>query len=516
MKFNLPVIYLIFSIIFTLYLSVYALRRPQRRTTRSFIVACLAAVLWMTGEVVERLTEGFAGKWTGQGICFVGVCFLPVAMLVFIYEYCGKTISRRSIVILCVVPVVSWFVMATNPFHYLFFSRIEFLPLAPAKVEYGTYFWLIHLPYCYLLSLFGFSTVLLERQKASPHYRPQITLLFFALCIPLIINALGVFKLFGEASQTPLGFPISFSIMAFAVFRYRFLKSAPIAYETVFQTIEDGVIVLDQADIVIDINPAAARSLGKAPQTIIGFKAEEAFAPWKDLIAEYRNTAGSVNSYDEIELELAGRKHFVSVSVIPLKNRHGAVDGRIFTLRDITARKQHESSLEMLAFYDPLTHLANRRRFEQEAAKALAKSDRTNESLALLYFDLNRFKSVNDTMGHAVGDELLKYVAARVSSVLREPDLMCRLGGDEFAIIFPDCNRKKLDAVVARILASVEQPFRVGKHFVAASLSIGAAFYPLDGSTVEELLQHADAAMYQAKHQGGGLAVHEPAARLNM
>jgi hypothetical protein len=85
MKFNLPIIYLIFSVIFTLSLSVYALRNPQGRTTKSFIIACLAAVLWMTGEVVERFADNFAGKWTGLGICFIGGCFLPAAMLVFIY-----------------------------------------------------------------------------------------------------------------------------------------------------------------------------------------------------------------------------------------------------------------------------------------------------------------------------------------------------------------------------------------------------------------------------------------------
>lgn len=507
MKFNLPIIYLILSIIFTLSLSVYALYRPQGRTTRSFIIACLTAVLWMTGEVVERVAEGFAGKWTGQGICFIGVCFLPVVMLVFIYEYCGKTISRKWIALFCIVPVISWFVMVTNPFHYLFFSRIEFLSSAPAKTEYGAYFWLIHLPYCYGLTTFGFVTVLLERQKASYHYRPQITLLFIALCIPLVINVMGIFKLFGEASDTALAFPISFSIMAYAVFRYRFLKSAPIAYETVFQTIQDGVIVIDLDNIVIDINPSAARCLGKLPKNIVGAKAEEAFAPWKDLIAKYQNTADFDASYDEIELELAGKKYFISVSAMPLKNPQGAIDGRIFTLRDITDRKQHESSLEMLAFYDPLTRLANRRRFQQEAAKTLAGCDETNESAALLYFDLNRFKSVNDTMGHAVGDELLKYVAARVSSVLREPDLMCRLGGDEFAVLLPDCDRENLDTIVDRILAGVEQPFQIGNHTVAASLSIGAAFYPLDGATLEELLQHADAVMYQAKRRDKQLAM---------
>src|SRR6185369_15882080 len=155
-------------------------------------------------------------------ICFFGVCFLPVAMLVFIYEYCGKTISLRLIILLCIIPAISWLTMLTNPFHFLFYSKIEFIPFAPAKTEYGLYFWLAHLPYCYILWLFGFITVLMERQKASSNYRPQITILLLSLCIPLTINVLGVFKLFWDAAYTSMSFPIFFSIMTFAVFRYRF------------------------------------------------------------------------------------------------------------------------------------------------------------------------------------------------------------------------------------------------------------------------------------------------------
>lgn len=515
MEFNLPIIYLILSVVFTLFLSFYALHNPQGRTTKSFVTACLAAVLWMTGEVVERLSYSLAGRMTGQAICFIGVCFLPVAMLVFIYEYCGKSMSRKWIILLCIIPVISWVTVLTNPFHHLFFSSTEFLPLAPAKNEYGLYFWLVHLPYCYILSLLGFAAVLLERQKASSHYRPQITILFFALCIPLAVNVMGVFKIFGEASYTPLSFPVFFSIMTFAVFRYRFLKSSPIAYETVFQTIRDGVIVLDLDNIITDINPSAARSLGKTPKSIIGSRVEEAFAPWEKLISKYKDNSELTDLYDEIELELAGKKHFISVSMIPLKNRRGITDGRIFTLRDITDRKQYESSLEMLAFHDPLTRLPNRRKFEEEVAKILAEPEKIKENIALLYIDLNRFKSVNDTMGHAVGDGLLKHVAARVSSVLREPDLMCRLGGDEFAVLLYDCDRENIDLVIKRIIENVERPFKVENRVLAASLSIGAAFYPEDGTTVTELLQRADTAMYQAKQKGGSDLLELPA-ELNM
>lgn len=506
-NFSVPVLYLIGSVIFTLYIAGYALRYPQGRATKSFAVAAFMSVLWMAGDVIERLSQNFAGQWAGQGVCFLGVCFLPVAMLVFIYEYCGKAVSRNWIILLCLVPTVSWLTMITNPFHFLFYSKIDFIPFATAKTEYGFYFWAIHLPYCYIMSLVGFATVLAERQKASSHFRPQISILFLALCIPMTINVLGVFKLLGAATYTPLSFPVFFSLMAFAVFRYRFLKSNPIAYETVFQTISDGVIVLDLENIVTDINPAAARSLGRPPKSIIGTSVEETFAPWKELLAKYKNAPDALDLQDEIELHLAGKQRFISVSVTPLKNRKGALDGRIFTLRDITDRKRYESSLETMAFNDPLTRLANRRKFHEEATKVLTQSIGTDEKLALLYFDLNHFKAVNDTMGHAVGDELLKYVGARVSSTLREPNLIARLGGDEFAVLLYDCDKGNIDLVVNRILDNVQRPFKIGGHILTADLSVGAAFYPENGTTVAELLQHADTAMYQAKQKGGGLAL---------
>lgn len=502
---SVPVVYLIFSIVFSLGIVLYARQNPHGRAAKSFAIAAFTSVLWMTGDLIERLSESFAGQWTGQGLCFLGVCFLPVTMLVFIYEYCGRDISRSRIILLSVVPTISWLMLLTNPFHFLFYSRIEFIPFAPAQTVYGTYFWFVHLPYCYILSLLGLVTVLVERQKAAPHFRLQISILFFSLCSPMTINILGIFKIIADATYTSLSFPVFFSIMAFAVFRYRFLKSSPIAYETVFQTIQDGVIVLDSANVITDINPAAARSLGKTPKSIVGTSVEEAFAPWQNLLAKYRDAPDSLALTDEIELNLAGKRLFISVSVTPLINRRGDTDGRIFTLRDVTERKHYEFSLETMAFYDPLTRLANRRRFETETAEILKQSMKTGETFALLYFDLNRFKVVNDTMGHAVGDELLKYVGARASSVLRGRDLMARLGGDEFAVLLHNCNRENVDLMVDRILKTVERPFKVGTYILTASLSIGAAFYPEDGKNVTELLQHADAAMYQAKRQGGGL-----------
>ena len=118
--------------------------------------------------------------------------------------------------------------------------------------------------------------------------------------------------------------------------------------------------------------------------------------------------------------------------------------------------------------------------------------------------------------GHAVGDELLKHVGARVSSILRAPNLLARLGGDEFAVLLYDCDKENIDPVVKRILDHEQRPFKINAHVLAADLSIGAAFYPENGTTVTELLSHADPAMYQAKQKGGGLALFEVPDQLNM
>ena len=182
-----------------------------------------------------------------------------------------------------------------------------------------------------------------------------------------------------------------------------------------------------------------------------------------------------------------------------------AFDGRIITLRDITAHKNYQESLETLANFDPLTHLANRRRFQEEFEKTLQRATLQAQTFALLYFDLNKFKSVNDTLGHEIGDELLKCVGARTSSMLRAPDLVARLGGDEFVILLHNTTPDELNAVVARLVEHVEQPFAIEAHALIPRLSLGAAFYPHDGETLQALLRHADAAMYRDKARNDNL-----------
>ena len=198
---------------------------------------------------------------------------------------------------------------------------------------------------------------------------------------------------------------------------------------------------------------------------------------------------------------------FYSVSTTPVDDGNGFLIGRILKIRNITIQKRHQYSLETLAFNDPLTMVANRRKFQEEFAKTVEGSIKDGSSFAILYFDLNRFKEVNDKLGHDIGDELLKFVAARIASILRSPDILARFGGDEFAAILHNADEKAVRKAVNRILLNTKKPFRIEDNILVAELSVGAAFYPQHGENLIELLRNADTAMYQSKSNGGGLTI---------
>jgi two-component system, cell cycle response regulator len=167
-------------------------------------------------------------------------------------------------------------------------------------------------------------------------------------------------------------------------------------------------------------------------------------------------------------------------------------------------RKRAEERLTYLAQYDQLTGLVNRTLFRDRLVQAMARSKRLQQPLGLMLLDLDRFKQVNDTMGHDVGDHLLKAVADRLKDCVREVDTVARMGGDEFTIVLEGLAREEDITIIARrITESLAEPFLIEKHRVSIGVSIGITVYPSDDHGIDELLKHADAAMYKAKQQGG-------------
>jgi diguanylate cyclase (GGDEF)-like protein len=210
---------------------------------------------------------------------------------------------------------------------------------------------------------------------------------------------------------------------------------------------------------------------------------------------------------------LDGQEYWIEHSCTPVFGETGDFLGRRGINRDITELKRSREQLRFLAHHDALTGLPNRSLFRGRLEQSIHRAARHGAQIALLFLDLDRFKIVNDTLGHPIGDALLKQVATRLSEGVRASDTLARLGGDEFVVIFEDVRGPNEAAALARRLLDLfTQPFDVAGRELFLSLSIGISLYPLDGPDMDTLIRHADIAMYRAKSSGrNDFSFFEPA-----
>jgi diguanylate cyclase (GGDEF)-like protein len=246
--------------------------------------------------------------------------------------------------------------------------------------------------------------------------------------------------------------------------------------------------------------PSDSLRLGTTYREVLAADASAGYFPGhtlEEVYIEHRSFGapkGASASFEEIRGDRA-----VAVSLRPL-----AAGGWLLTFDDITARRRNEKRIEYMAHHDALTGLPNRALFHERLEEALART-RCGEPFALLYLDLDRFKAVNDTLGHPVGDALLQAAAKRLSAELRETDTLARLGGDEFAVLLANINQAKSVAAFAqRLIRTTCEAYHVAGHNVAVGVSIGIALASGEGETSDMMLKNADLALYRAKLNGRG------------
>ncbi|WP_284036458.1 PAS domain S-box protein [Neobacillus sp. 114] len=198
-----------------------------------------------------------------------------------------------------------------------------------------------------------------------------------------------------------------------------------------------------------------------------------------------------------------GYEVWVELKATPMFDKAGDFHYMMMVGRDITERKKLEEHLEYLGFHDALTGIPNRRLFQEKVEQRLKEAKRYQRKFAVMYMDMDKFKHINDTLGHEIGDELLKKFSNKVKRQLRGNDTLARQGGDEFTILLSEI-QEETDAyrVAERILRSLQESWQIDEHIFQTTSSIGIAFYPKDGITFHELMKHADTALYQAKEDG--------------
>jgi diguanylate cyclase (GGDEF)-like protein/PAS domain S-box-containing protein len=266
-----------------------------------------------------------------------------------------------------------------------------------------------------------------------------------------------------------------------------------------------GIVLTDQRLNVEYINPFLTEMLGCDTEQLQSQPLHQLFAEEMHHVGEeIMQTLGERQHWrGDMLLQYQYKQLWVSLAIAPIRDEKGDISNYVCAMQDISFIKASQKKMEQLAYYDVLTGLANRSYFRDQLRKAIAMSHRGYYNFALLYFDLDEFKRINDTLGHDAGDELLKEVAKRLISRLREEDTIARLGGDEFAVILSGIkDRGQASAIATNLQQAFAAPVKLGQHEVSISASIGITVAPEDASEEELLLKHADLAMYEAKARG--------------
>ncbi len=292
--------------------------------------------------------------------------------------------------------------------------------------------------------------------------------------------------------------------------RTRQLAEAKRQTELILNSTNDIVIGIDKEGMITFSNPAVHRLLGYRSKDIVGMDSHD-FFKFPKISEDVHNASDHI--FNTIYNNVVTKVHDINIYradgkcipvdyiCSPIVNEDNEVTGAVIVIYDIAEKKRYQQRLIKLASYDHLTGLANRSLFLDMLNKSLARSARVNTKVGVIYMDLNDFKPVNDKLGHAIGDDLLKAFAARIGESLRQYDTLARLGGDEFVILADNINgRENLEVLIERVIKLAEDPFVISGHEIKISVSIGAAIFPDDSTDIDMLISHADSAMYISKN----------------
>ncbi len=274
----------------------------------------------------------------------------------------------------------------------------------------------------------------------------------------------------------------------------------------VFENTNESILITDANNNIVAVNEAFTRMTGYTLHEVIGQNPR--FLSSGDYDPEFYRVlwrALETDGYWEGEIvdkDKVGQRFYQNLAINVVKNEKDEVTHYIAISNDITERKEYDKNVHFLAYYDVLTGLPNRALMRDRLGQLIASSHRDKSEFALLFLDLDRFKYINDSMGHSTGDKLLQSVAQRLQACVREGDTVSRIGGDEFIVLLREVDAEGVKLVADKLLQTLATPFNLNGQVISTYASVGIALYPKHATDVDVLMKNADAAMYNAKENG--------------
>ncbi|MDX9959046.1 MAG: histidine kinase N-terminal 7TM domain-containing protein [Spirochaetia bacterium] len=473
--------------------------------TRAFAWLCLCCAVYAGGYIGEILSPDLETLLRFTRIQYLGLAFIPACIFIMVIEFDGRWNKSRARALFFLPSVITFLLVLFIDRHALFYvspSMVRVEGLSILRTAKGPWYF-VQLAYLYLSFVFGLWLFVSAWSKGSHAKRVQARYLVAGGLMPLIGNFLYLYV------GTPYGLdiaPVTLAgtaiLFAFGFLRHGAFDLAPLARDAVFDQMRDAIVVVDEKDRLVDFNRSARTIIPGLYDkvAILGVPAGAVLADYPELAAAFSDDLAK-----DFFLTLPdGSARQFQARLSRLEDLHKRHRGRVLTLVDMTERAALEARLKELAQVDELTGLLNRRHFMELARTELERARRYNRPFGVALMDLNGFKHINDTWGHAAGDEALRLVSRLCKDSLRACDFVGRYGGDEFAFAFPECDEGLAEAAAEKLARVVSAAtLTLGGQLVFLSASIGTA-----GGTgaacpdLEDMLAAADAMMYRKKKAG--------------
>jgi len=500
-------LYLILAVILAQFFAAYfySKGRTSYRRTFSALVLCISIYLFGFLMIINssNLQEMiFWNQLQYLGLPFISVLWMMVALL---YTKAISTINIRMEFLFFTVPVITFFIRLTNSWHHLFYTKWEMRQYYGYNFLYMErgFWYYVNIFYTLLCLLFTVIIYLIGYLRNKIGITKSHIFVFLVASLLPLIGILMVIFAFEELNidYSALVIPISLITIGFGILKYDFLEIRTLARETIFENNLAGMVVLGPGKRIIDYNKAAEKFFEAINISLNNYPIEHLLDGKPKLLEIFESEASCVFS-----LMIDGEKRFFEIDVVPLGDSRDKNKRMLKSIRDITEEKKIQEKLKFLATTDYLSSLYNRSEFMNLAQREFALVKSNNEDLSLLVMDLDNFKIINDTFGHAAGDEVIREMGRIIKTSFRKTDIAGSIGGEEFAVVLKNASLEEAKKVAEKFRETIARRKVIYEEKeIGFTVSIGVA--AIHGITdeingIEDILKIADNAMYKAKANG--------------
>ena len=500
-------LYLFVAVILTQFFAAYFFSKGRTNYRKAFSAFILCVGVYLFGYLMILNNNNpqeliFWNQIQYLGLPFISVLWLTVALL---YNKTIYTLSKKMTVLLFFIPVVTFFMRLTNPWHHLFYKKWEvryILGNYALYLDRGLWYY-IHISYttlCLFITIFIYFMGYIK--KRAGYTISQFLIFFFASLLPFVGVVLILFAYNKWSIDfSALAMPISIFIIGFGILKCDFLEVKSLARETVFENSSDGLMILESGLRVIDFNKTAKDFFSALNISLDTYPIEHIFSGEPELLEIFRSETAR-----EFSLMIDGEKRYFEVDVVPLGSQYDRKVRMLKSIRDITEKKRVLEKLTVLAARDSLSGLYNRTEFMKLAQMEFTRAKTPNEKLSLLMIDIDLFKNINDAFGHAAGDEVIREMGDIIMTGFRKTDFAGRLGGEEFVVLLRNTSLSEAKRVAEKFRKTVSKMKVIyDEQEISITVSIGVATTNDSinkSGNIEDVLKQADNALYKAKAGG--------------